>query len=446
MRAITWVAVGCCVAGCYVRKPVSKNTLSAVTSPQRTHAVVVRAANGDAARLDPHTLVRMKDQTGGWSRPLGAAHLYTSRRGLFAYDRAPISLATRISVHGLGIVEQHALRQSKPPGATLITPLGERWELQADPRQLDLWLRAFLDATADGYADVIGGGTYCSKVACLERLRRRLFAKNARGFWRFDFGRERSRAIPTRRLANVVDHGVRAWVGWSWHAIRSAELFEFSGPRTVGAVFGVSAAIAMMFSGGLHALAATLPAKGGPRRVFHPTSVGPPDSDARPLFSGHVRRRAAVQFIGDAGSSVASGGNWMVSGASAGVRFVDLFDVQVGFRHAYQRGAGPAVAVGFDGAAPVRDNGRHGAFMVARLGFHIPVDVDHRVAIPLSIDAGRGNGSYFRANLGVRYRLSDKLFVGAYPFNPTRLRVTTDSGDGKGVWSWQSGLELGLSY
>ena len=180
-----------------------------------------------------------------------------------------------------------------------------------------------------------------------------------------------------------------------------------------------------------------------PPRRFLPTVIGAPDSDAVPIFAARERRRAVVALIADAGSS--SGNGWLVSGATAGVRFGRLFDLQLGFRHAFRRGAKSPMAIALNGDPPEVAS-RDGTFVVARFGFHIPIDAHHRVAIPMSVDVGGGTGSYFRANLGLRYRLSDRLYLGAYPFNPTRIRVSNEQTNGTAVWTWQSGLELGLSY
>jgi hypothetical protein len=87
-----------------------------------------------------------------------------------------------------------------------------------------------------------------------------------------------------------------------------------------------------------------------------------------------------------------------------------------------------------------------GIIGVFHLGLHLPLDADHRIAIPLGFDAGAGGaglGGFFRLDLGLRCRLGERWFVGAYALNPSFLRV--EGAGAPRAWSFASGLELGAA-
>lgn len=437
-------AIVCVGGGCYRGASVDVQTLARTSRRAQADPSVVEA-RGRMVRWTPNSYVRLGDGAGRWTRALRAGDLRVNARGVFARDRAPISMATRIVATGLGHVEVAALRATRPHTARLILRSPGVYELEADTGDVRRWLGDFVNAAVEAYLAPLYHGQVRRRAVATpaQRVYQRKMARNMLlGSWTFELGALRSKRVSTRWLSRILARGVPAWVGWSWAAVRDARVYDLASGETVAWTLGVPAAIVTMFSGGLHVLSQTLPPRRPAPARLSPDVIGTADSDARHAFSGRARRRSIATLIADVQTTSDVRGAWKVAAASAGVRLGDLLDVQLGYRRVlrpHTSAATLALTAGDSDDSPVDSTSATSSHLVLRLGYHLPLDAHQRWFVPIALDLG----GYFRATLGLRLRLTNAAYLGAYAFNPTYLPDT--SGDG-GRWSWQSGLELGLSY
>jgi hypothetical protein len=155
------------------------------------------------------------------------------------------------------------------------------------------------------------------------------------------------------------------------------------------------------------------------------------EPEVRPLFSSEARRRDLVLFTVsseagfDAGLAPAP-----VAGVAAGVRIDNFLDLQLGARGALA----PATA---DQPARVRD------MPFLRLALHVDLDAGRRVALAVGADFGlTSEETRVRFLYGVRVRLTDRLQLGLYPWNPVAVNAFTPSVPSPGAAPGPSRLNL----
>jgi len=155
-----------------------------------------------------------------------------------------------------------------------------------------------------------------------------------------------------------------------------------------------------------------------------------------PLFARPARRRANIRLIGlvEGGGDllIRDGGN---AQALVGIRILDVLELAVGAHMMVHRGESQ------DGPLSTSWIG------VFRLNFHFDLDAKRRVALPIGFDVGLGHATFYaRLNLGVRVRLTKRLSLGIYPFNPTYAEFkNTDLRRKSGWWSFPSTLDLSFA-
>jgi hypothetical protein len=195
-----------------------------------------------------------------------------------------------------------------------------------------------------------------------------------------------------------LDDGPPAWTrrGWRWSEITAAEVAGTLGPDVDGAA------------------------------AWAPSPADRVALAAPALFDDGAQRRSWVRVLAS-GDELASSG-LMIGGVGVGVRLRDLVELGGGAHHVSIR----------DEASGAWTTGT--ALSLFARG-NVFLDAGRRWALPVGIDAGTALGddeaTFVRLRAGLRVRLSDKLFAGAYPFNPVRI---------DGAWSTPSGLELGLAF
>jgi hypothetical protein len=140
------------------------------------------------------------------------------------------------------------------------------------------------------------------------------------------------------------------------------------------------------------------------------------ESLARPLFSGAARRRDIFLLtLSSEGGIDGARTSTAVGGVTVGARFIDLFEVGWGARSSLA----PPAAEG----EPFRIS----CVPFLRFGLHLDLTAGRRVALAVGADLGGLPGQlHARFLLGIRARLTDRLQLGLYPWNP----ATATSYDG----------------
>ena len=140
------------------------------------------------------------------------------------------------------------------------------------------------------------------------------------------------------------------------------------------------------------------------------------DLPARPLFSGAARRRDIFLLtLSSEGGIDGARTSTAVGGVTVGARFIDLFEVGWGARSSLA----PPAAEG----EPFRISW----VPFLRFGLHLDLTAGRRVALAVGADLGGLPGQlHARLLFGIRARLTDRLQLGLYPWNP----ATATSYDG----------------
>jgi len=84
---------------------------------------------------------------------------------------------------------------------------------------------------------------------------------------------------------------------------------------------------------------------------------------------------------------------------------------------------------------------------VFRLNLHFDVDARRRFALPLGFDLGAGQATFYaRLNFGLRIRVTRRLSLGIYPFNPTYAQFKDTTLKRKtGWWSFPTTIDLSFA-
>ena len=261
----------------------------------------------------------------------------------------------------------------------------------------------------------------------------------------------------------VNDDGVffREGDGLRWADVRSSEVKNLSGGKTLVGVVAVSALVVGLVAVALVARKAPgLPwklgdaaARGTAHATVHvvarlPVSSGggyapsstsdepsqlsgssgyelPSPTDAHGLFDGSERRRASVRVGAslDYGAAFGRKNEWSASVVPM-LRLTDLFEIGGGMRL-------------------IRDD----RVWLARVGLHAELDARRMFALPFSIDLGGGSTVAFHArlNFGLRVQVLEGLWLGLNPLNPTYTRLRDPIG-AMPHWSFPTTLETSFAF
>jgi hypothetical protein len=153
------------------------------------------------------------------------------------------------------------------------------------------------------------------------------------------------------------------------------------------------------------------------------------DLNVKPLFSSEARRRDLVLFTVSSEAGV-DAGLAPVAGVAAGVRIDNLLELQLGARGALM----PATS---DQPAQMR------SVPFFRLALHLDLDAARRVALAVGADIGAtSEETRVRLLYGLRVRVTDRLQIGLYPWNPVAVNLTTPWLPSPGVAPGPSRLNL----
>lgn len=154
------------------------------------------------------------------------------------------------------------------------------------------------------------------------------------------------------------------------------------------------------------------------------------------IFTRPTHRRANIRFIG----LVEGGADLLIrDGGSAqalvGMRILDVLELAAGAHMLVHRGESDA------------STQRTSWIGIFRLNLHFDLDARRRVALPIGFDLGAGHATFYaRLNLGVRVRLTRRLSIGIYPFNPTYAEFKdTNLRRKTGWWSFPSTIDLSFA-
>lgn len=397
---------------------------------------------GDEVRIDPNSDVRFQRTDGSWTPWRSASDLWVNDEGVLVPYHASVADLDRMHVEGLDDGDRARLEgaggESNPTGL----------ELHGELRTV---LTGFVaDRTS------APSGTYSFRTRD--------------GVW-FD-------GVPGDQLPGVLRDGLTAHDGLRFADMRSAEVKNLNGGKTLVAVVAVSAvavglvAVVVLSKGKVApdfplkaVAAASKPLAHGALRVavhmpryccyygggggHKPKSASPEPAALEPeetsglskpgyalpsgasyrLFDGVDRRRAALRFGAalDFGGPLSARDTWTASAVPM-VRITDLFEIGGGLR---MLGLGDRVD----------------RVWLARVGLHAELDARRRFALPFLLDVGGSStvGFHARLGFGLRVRLVDAWSLGIYPLNPTYTRLSKTV-EPVPHWSFPSTIETSFTF
>lgn len=162
---------------------------------------------------------------------------------------------------------------------------------------------------------------------------------------------------------------------------------------------------------------------------------------ASPLFAAEARRRDIVRFGAGVEMGLESGGGVLRSEATvnAGLRLLNVLEVSGGLS---MLGSPLGANDGLQPTLPTTGNpGATRLVPRARLGLHLDLDANRRIALALGQQVGISTGGWvdLRTDWGVRLRVSDRFQLGIHPFNP---RVTWQNATVGARTTYVSAVEL----
>jgi len=373
-------------AGCYSSAVVPAQNLGPLTRPGHSTELVLRDTRGRSVRIGPNSRIRFLVSGYRWTQWVDGSQLEVDRVGASARSAhgGPQRIARWDEIYAADVVN---LSGGKTYGAILAATL----------------LVGVVVLLIAGGAKGKGGGKLL-KV----------------------FGGAATRAsvhalYGSLRLGVIVAHGVRASSG-----VRPHDAPPTYGPAT-------PATPPTDATGAPPPPPPPPPAPGATAAtpVLRPVS--------RPAFSNVTRRRSRIRFFGavEGGSDLTMHDGGSVQ-ALLGMRIYDTFELALGARMLVHRGT----------RTNTPQKHRSSWMAVLRANFHLDLDANRRVALPLGVDIGTGQATvYVRMNFGLRVRLAQFLHLGLYPFNITYTRFKDDNlmRDYE-WWSFPSSLDLMFSF
>jgi hypothetical protein len=179
-----------------------------------------------------------------------------------------------------------------------------------------------------------------------------------------------------------------------------------------------------------------------------PAGASAPGFDSRPpqkplaMFSSSFKRRSAIRLLAtlETGSDLVLH-DGLTSILLAGIRLYDVVEIAAGAKMLIHRGNEKR-------ANGEKQDFRASWIAVARVLAHLDLGSRRRVALPIGIEGGLGHAQVdVRAILGIRFRLTDYLHLGIYPFNPAYTRFKDKKLKTKlGWWSFATTIDLTAAF
>lgn len=430
MRALLLVlAVGC----------TSTRQMASPADPRlrtggHTAGFVVKTQGVWRERIDPNSVIQLRNANGAWTPQLWGRDLHVDGTGVWV-EKAnvrPVRFADQIEITGAPDDLIAALAASQPASGEL-RQAGDTVVIAADRSALGAWIAAVSP----------GPKVHSIRVHTAEQG------------WRAP--------LYNSRLADMDLLATSTKLGWRWDEVAAIKVQNLSGGKTAAAIVG-TAAVAVVLAPVL-LLAGTA---GGMRNYDGPTrgssgptvrgtldtagtlvdlavtadrahpmgtwapQLAPAESvSAKPLFSTGAQWRSAIRPTLAMDAGAASDRDSLGTGLVARVRLGDVFEIGGGVREVWAH----------DTRGWLRSTTK-----VFQVGLHLPLDAGYRFALPWSFEAsGGGHVAHdLRMPWGLRYTsASGRYFVTAMPATPQWMRTTSQR---TGRWSWNTSAEVGVSF
>lgn len=432
MRALLLVLL----VGCTSTRQMASTTDPRLRTGGHSAGFVVKTKGIWRERVDPNTVVQLRNADGAWTPQLSGRDLHVDDRGVWieAANVRPVRFADQLEITGAPDDLVTALAAARPPLGEL-HQTGDTVVISADRSELGAWIAA------------VSPGPRVTSIR----------VHTAEQGWR--------PPLNNSRLVDIDLLATSTKLGWRWDEVAAIKLQNLSGGKTAAALVG-TAAIAVVVAP-IALLAGTAggmrnydgPAGGGrgsgpsldgtldtagrlvdlaieadrahPRGTWAPQLAPAESLSSKPLFSTGAQWRSVIRPTLSFDAGAATDKDSLGTGVIARIRFADVFEIGGGAREVWAH----------DARGWLRSTTK-----VFQTGLHLPLDAGYRFALPIGFEAsGGGHVAHdLRFTWGLRYTsASGRYFVTAMPATPQWMRTTSER---TGRWSWNTSAELGVSF
>lgn len=448
--------VGCLnLGGCYTPRysvaTVPAAQLAVLHTGGHTEELVVRSADGSRVRIGPTTLLRFQGLDGAHTRAFPARELVVTADGIHGnVRRVAIANARGARVWGLDTDHLALLEATAPSQNAWAADRNGAGELNADGPALVSWLQKFLRRAAERQPISKPGDQWTKRT-----LGRWSFNLVERGGW--------SEPVDGAALVAAIGNALEIRDGIRWADLRSAEIANVSGGKTIFTTIGVTVVnsaigvflVAAATLGAAASLrwgeagprfsqptfsattfaASTLAPRGGgspapPLRSGDATSAPVTGSPVR-LFASSQRRRSIISplFAFEAGTDLRDATAFTGS-LVAVARIGEAYEIGGGIRQRW---------------LSEQPGGTRSLGGLFRIGMVFDLTAGRRLSIPLSFDLGGAQriDFDFKINAGLRIGITRSLSIGVQPFNPLYTTYARGFGRAQPRWSFPTSIEVG---
>lgn len=422
------------LVGCTSTRQLASTTDPRLRTGGHTAGFVVKTTTPWRERIDPSSVIQLRNASGAWTPQLWGRDLHVDGTGVWveAPNVRPVRFADQIEITGTPDELVAALAAAQPASAEL-HQTGDTVVLAAERGVLAAWIAAVSP----------GPKVHAIRVHTAEQG------------WRAP--------LYHSRLVDMDLLTTSTRLGWRWDEVAAIKVRNLSGGKTAGAIVG-TAAVAVVVApilllastaGGVKnydgptgrssgpTLDGTLDTAGKlvdlaieadrahPRGTWAPRLAPAESLSATPLFSTGAQWRAVIRPTVSLDAGAASAGDSAGTGLALRVRLGDVFEIGGGVREVWAH----------DARGWLRSTTK-----VFQAGLHLPLDAGYRFALPLGFEAsGGGHVAHdLRVPWGLRITsASGRYFVTAMPATPQWMRTTTQQ---TGRWAWNASAELGVSF
>ncbi len=416
--------------GCYRQTVLDSEELTLVRRSAPLSKEATLFGPDGLARVAPGAYIQFQRTDGTCTNVLYAHDLHFNDVGVF-YDNSDIGQddVSHAYVNGLTPEDHVRLLERAPAGCFTRDDSPEAEVVLVCPERMQQWLSDYVTITPED------GEPYQTWQA-----------QKFSGEWVFEIDGFRLPPKPGDRLYMHTYSGEKIYESMAWSDVERARVFNYDTLRSA-----VSWAIPVI---GLYAMADDRIGATDDTRVADGLDWKCAEEPFEANGSALKLQKKGQVFLPDAGSttfiaqedhdafhatffaSFDFGLNPLdqdsIAGAiTAGVRTMDMFDLELGARHTLAAGLGEAA-----------NSYTH---VIVRGGFNFNLDPDRVIALFLGWEGGIGTSLLNAGRWGVRWRPVEDLTIALYPFNPTSVQRLDREGealedDWRTMWVSSAGL------
>jgi hypothetical protein len=420
-------------AGCYRQTVLESDELTLVRRAAPLSKEATLLGPDGLPRVSPGAYVQFQRTDGTCTSVLYANDLHFNDVGVF-YDNPDIGQddVSHAYVSGLTPEDHVRLLERAPAGCAMRDDSPDAELVLVCPERMQQWLSDYVTITPEE------GDPYQAWVT-----------QKFSGEWVFEIEGFR---LPPRRGDDLAIRGYsryrsdKLYESMAWADVERARVFNYDTLRSAASIIVLPVGLAGLLTNTVGATDLTpapdgldwecaeepFEANGSALKLQKKGQVFLPDEGSTKLVAKEDHDAFHATFFASFDFGLNPLAQDSIAGsATAGVRTLDMLDVELGARHTLAAGLGEAA-----------NSYTH---VIVRAGLNLNIDPDRVLALFLGWEGGLGTSPLNAGRWGLRWRPVEDFTVALYPFNPTSvLRLDqngeTIRGDWRTMWVSSAGL------